>query len=95
MMNRSRLPSTFRLRDFLDTSEPAPTWAAQEEPPLRPRLSSLQLESAEDSHDEPPPLTTKPSADEQGGRVWVDCFFYGFYIDEKNIASFPQLARST
>ena len=76
---------TFKLREFFDhTSDHTVDWNAAMETTTRPRATSCA------DADLPPPLPSCKEVEET--RVWVDCFFYGFYIDEKDAASFQQPA---
>ena len=72
---------SFKLREFLDTSDPVMDWEAAIQTAATRPTSTLCA-------DEPPPLTSKEEVVDT--RVWVDCFFYGFYLDEKDVAAFQK-----
>lgn len=76
----------FKLREFLDTrdDELAAHPAPQPTRVRRPTPCIAEHESA------PMPFAAPtPGA----GAVWVDCYFYGFYIEADKVAAFQESLR--
>ena len=92
----SRLPRTqssvlaFQLREFLNTPTEYHTVAAPSRMStgdVSPRSSSVQQ----------PPVHPQPrsSSWQPDGTVWVDCYFYGFWLDKSKANLFRSSLQST
>jgi len=95
----------FKLREFLDNSRanvsnavrkapfvPAtsPTQVQLPQPPSAP-MPSEQPMTQQPQPFEHPTITPPPKKEDM---VWVDAFFYGFYIEKSKVASFQSSLKT-
>lgn len=66
---------TFKLREFLDSKDATTT-----ELPL-PRIMEV-------SRPQRRVLTPRQAPQHDPDKVWVDCFFYGFYLEKSSLPAF-------
>lgn len=79
----------FNLREFLDTPCQQRCDGAQKEPCVPCKAGNLETAL----EDEPGFAAMRAGAGAlatSGEAVWVDCFFYGFYIEKSKVASLKQ-----
>jgi len=69
----------FRLREFLDSKDQLPA----HEPSMPPIHESTRSASHR-----PPSVTISPQKPTHTDAVWVDCFYYGFYLEKSKLPAF-------
>ena len=83
---------SFNLRDFLDAADEVPmaTIAEGEEESALRMVAPYQVSQAAGRQ----PIARAPQGPPPPGSVWVDCSFYGFWMDEAKVEGYRRTVKS-
>jgi hypothetical protein len=97
---------SFNLREFLDTTGEVPMSTiaeADDDALLRHTPAKVAAHCPSPQHAKltahvtvqaSQPVTRSPQGSPPKGAVWVDCAFYGFYMDESKVEGFRRTVNS-